>query len=112
MIINLDDTPLTGPTSWEIHYINDENCPCDQQVLPKARTRGLRRLNNDYELAIRLVPPNLAAPILDQVGLWISRNRPAIPGDVFIVFKKSYGIVFEINEHGNKIQRLSWSSDT
>jgi hypothetical protein len=111
MIINLDETSLTGQTSWEIHYLNDENCPYNRQVLPKARTNGLANIN-DYELTIRLVPPHKAAPILDQIGLWIFKNRPTNDGDIFIVFKESYKIKIEMNENGDEVQMLSWSKDT
>jgi hypothetical protein len=105
MIVNLDDAPLDGQTLWKIYYFNDENQP-NQQILPKAKTEGLVTINK-YELIIRLVPPNKAAPILDQVGLWISKNRPTEDGDVFIIFEESYTIKTEAN-----VQRLSWSKDT
>lgn len=110
-LIDLDSEHPAGPNPppWEIYYINDDSEP-NTGLLPEARTRGLNKYNG-FDVQIRRTPPNLAAPILDRIGLWILENRKLRLGYEFRLFGTRYSVEPAIDSHGDPIYRLAWEGD-
>jgi hypothetical protein len=102
-----------NPPPWEIHYVNDrDECAIWYDgTLPEAHTHGIQ----DLDLKIRLISPNLAAAILDNLGLWLQQNKAkARPGDIVIYDKYKFELVPSTCSCKNVVRpvlRLSWDKD-
>ena len=112
-VIDLDIEDLSGPNPppWEIHYINDRIAGIWYNgILPEARTVGLSRICG-LELIIRLAPPNVASPVLDNIGLWLLKTRQKLKiNDQIKVFGIIYTIV-PILDQDRPAFRLAWQKD-
>jgi hypothetical protein len=106
MFFNLDQQQIGGPNPppWQVHYVNDKvGCTWYQGVLPEAHTHGICEFN-DLDFQIRKAPPNVAAAVLDKIGLWLlATETKAHLGDIFRVLGVQYTVAPALecwtNEH-------------
>lgn len=112
---NLDHIKIDGPNPppWQIHYVNDESVGAAWYcgVLPEAHTHGLNKFNN-IDLLIRKAPPNIAASVLDKIGMFLMKtNEKAKLGDKFIVLQCTYQVAPDFDVDKRPVFRLAWNKD-
>lgn len=95
MFFNLDQQQVGGsnPPPWQVHYVNDKvGNTWYQGVLPEAHTHGICEFN-DLDFQLRKAPPNVAAAVLDRIGLWLlATGTKAHVGDMFRVMDVQYTV--------------------
>ena len=114
---NLDEVEGPNPPPWQIHYVNDqkedrkENPHWYDGCLPEAHTHGLDQFG-DFDLQIRMAPPNVAASVLDKIGLWVLSSEETLKlGDMIKVLGTKYTLVKGFSVDGKLVCRLAWDKD-
>ena len=110
MRVDLDQKPLTGPNPppWKIDYVNEGS---SNGILPEAHTHGIHKFNR-YELLLRKAPPNIAASVLDRIGLWLLDSSSMMSvGDIFLVLGTTYKVVHFVDSEQQQVFRLAWEND-
>lgn len=115
--VQLNTVPgeIPHPPPWRVKYITDrEHFPSYGGVLPVARTEGISKYGLP-ELEIRLAPPQLAAALLDRVGiLHVFEGKRVNVGQQLRVNTHPvvvYTVTPVVTEDGQPIYRLAWERD-